>query len=109
MAVQPGLDAENRELRQTGRLEDQVHLHLRKSMRKFNIPRSEAQGAAVSAMQDAAREVFGVVDISKPYKYGFFNTQVLCWRVAAWRETPGNLGLGPWGCIARLAVHPSRY
>ncbi|KXZ45061.1 hypothetical protein GPECTOR_59g670 [Gonium pectorale] len=112
VAVQPGLDALNKDRPP----EQQVHLQLRKSMCKFRAPqRSQQQqqqqkqarpqqaaspspqdcgdgssssgdaagasggsgAAAESAPDDAARLVFGVVDYSKPYKYGFLNSQAV--------------------------------
>ncbi|GFR39978.1 hypothetical protein Agub_g511, partial [Astrephomene gubernaculifera] len=91
VVVQPGLDR----LNSCRPPEQRVHLQLRKSMCKFKIPKpssniatssdgggsgggagaSSSSGNPQLAAADAARLVFGVVDYSRPYKYGNLNSQ----------------------------------
>ncbi|GIL59349.1 hypothetical protein Vafri_14238, partial [Volvox africanus] len=102
VVVQPGLDERNVRMRDE---QHKVHMQLRTSMCKFKIPKEphqqqqqqqqqqkevenggekpeEATAAAAAAVTEAsavlpARLVFGVCDYSKPYKYGYLNSQAV--------------------------------
>ncbi|GIL83982.1 hypothetical protein Vretifemale_12713 [Volvox reticuliferus] len=75
VAVQPGLDERNARTRDD---QHKVHMQLRKSMCKFKIPKEQHEAApAEASAASSARLVFGVCGYSKPYKYGYLNSQAV--------------------------------
>ncbi|GLC34648.1 hypothetical protein PLESTM_000221100 [Pleodorina starrii] len=95
VVAHPGLDQRNRAARAAarrssdgGEAPQEVHLQLRKSMCKFKLPQQQQQqqqhlvaaaaaGGSSSSDPAAARTVFGICDYSKPYKYGYLNSQAV--------------------------------